>query len=132
MTAKVKLTPWQWVKAAGPMAFTTVWCGYFLVRSLVVDESGWWRALFVSIFGLLLALNLWQWPRTLRNYRAMVASRRRLGESRARFLAAALARGYPPEIVLRVDEMIMAEAPAADVKALLDEHRPPRRLFGFN
>lgn len=128
-----RLTPWQWVKAAGLGAFTTAWCLYFLVRNVVVDEAGWLKVLFVSIFTLLLGLNLWQLPRSVRSYRRMVTSTRRLGESRVRFLRMALAKGYPPEIVLRVDRMIMDEAPPGDVKAVLDEHRPPRRrLFGLN
>lgn len=129
-----KLTPWQWVKAAGLGVASLVWCGYFLVSNLVADEAGWLKVLFATIFTLLLGFNLWQLPRSVRSYRRMVTSTRRMGESRARFLRRALLLGYPPEIVLRVDQMIMAQAPAGDIKAVLDEHRPRRRwrAFGLN
>jgi hypothetical protein len=130
-----KLTPWQWVKAVGGITVSTLWCLGWLVWDLfVADFTGWWHALFVSIFALLLAFNLWQWPRSLRSYRRLVTSTRRLGETRARFLKKALTAGYPPEIVLRVDQMILSDAPPGDVMAVLAEHRPPRRrwLFGPN
>lgn len=119
------MTPWQWVKAVGAPTGSALWSAGWMTWHLF-HYTGWARWGLAALFGALLALSLWQWPRSLRSYRALVASERRLGANRAHFLTTALMHGWPSDVVLRVDELLM-RGELDSARALLEEHRPPRR-----
>lgn len=125
MTEPVKLSPRQWVKAVGVHTFSVVWCAGWLLWDLF-HFTGWERVALVAVFTALLALALDQWPRSLRSYRSLVASERRLGASRGRFLSTAVMRGWPVDVVFQVDRLLM-RGELDSARALLEEHRPPRR-----
>lgn len=117
------MTPWQYVKAIGLGVGNVIFCAGWLVYDLATDH-GWQRVVFPLVFTTLLALGVWQVPRSLRSYRRMVESERALGTERAKLLRLMVRRHYPVEVMLRVDHMIMHDAPMDDVLAVLAEHRP--------
>lgn len=120
------MTRWQYVKAVGWPTWGALWAAGWAVYDLLF-QTGWARAVLVPFFLLMVAFNVWWWPRSLRSYRRMVDSGRRLGEARMRLIGTMLRKGYPPEIVLRVDSMIQADMPPELVAAVMDAYRPPRR-----
>lgn len=95
------MTPWQYAKAVAAPTFSMVWCTFWLVYD-AVTETGWGRVFMVAVFGALLTLACWQWPRSLESYRRMVASARRLADTMAKLEATMLAHDWPPEVVAMV------------------------------
>lgn len=119
------MRPRQWAAAVGLPTSMIAWCAVWLVWDLfLADFPGWERALFAAFFGLLLAFNVWQWPRSLRSYRRLLASTRAVTSARVRLMTSLLTHGYPPQVVYRVDELVATDGAVEDIQALLDEHRP--------
>jgi hypothetical protein len=120
----------DYVRAIGLGVASALWCIGWLVYDLfIAPMHGWERVVFPLIFGVLLVWVLWQIPRSLRSYRRLRDSSYALGLQRAKMVATMLRRGYPPDVILQVDRMIMGEAPIESVLAVLAEHRPRRHFY---
>lgn len=121
------MTVWQWTKATAFPTFNVGFVGYWLVQEVITPAPGGWRVLFLTLFSLLLALALWQWPRSVGSYRRMVESERALGAERARFIKTAVRHGYPMGVIFLVDHLIQEGRPMGEIQTIIDAHRPRRR-----
>lgn len=111
------MTPWDWVKAVGVLTANIAFCVAFAVYEALAGV--WW---LVAIYVVITAWSVRLWPRSLRSYRRVLAAERAMGRNRARFIIEATKRGLPPEVILQLDRMIQAGAPAEDVRAVIEEH----------
>jgi hypothetical protein len=118
-------------KAIGLGVASALWCIGWLVYDLfIAPMHGWGRVVFPLIFGLLLAWNLWQIPRSLRSYKRLRASsprpRRAAGQADDHAGAPGLPAGRDPAGGLA---MLMGDAPIENVLAVMAEHRPRRHFY---
>lgn len=130
-TAPPPMRPWDYVKALWLNVLVCAWCAGWLAFDLfAAGMHGWERVVFPAFFFTLLVWQVgWVAPRSLRSYTRLRASSHAMGEARAKLISTLVRRGYPLDVILRVDAMVMDEAPVDDVLAVMAEHRPPRHFY---